>query len=76
MHLLTKHSESSAVGSALRSGRRGRAFESPLSDKKEVFKRLPFFALSLNVIQSEAKNLEYIHVCVLEILHYTPFRSE
>ena len=26
------HSESSAVGSALRSGRRGRAFESPLSD--------------------------------------------
>ena len=25
-------SESSAVGSALRSGRRGRAFESPLSD--------------------------------------------
>ena len=26
--------ESSAVGSALRSGRRGRAFESPLSDKK------------------------------------------
>ena len=27
-------SESSAVGSALRSGRRGRAFESPLSDSK------------------------------------------
>ena len=26
-------SESSAVGSALRSGRRGRAFESPLSDQ-------------------------------------------
>ena len=29
-------SESSAVGSALRSGRRGRAFESPLSDTTEV----------------------------------------
>ena len=28
------HSDSSAVGSALRSGRRGRAFESPLSDGK------------------------------------------
>ncbi len=27
------HSECSAVGSALRSGRRGRAFESPHSDK-------------------------------------------
>ena len=31
---LHRISESSAVGSALRSGRRGRAFESPLSDKK------------------------------------------
>ena len=29
-------SESSAVGSALRSGRRGRAFESPLSDAEKV----------------------------------------
>ena len=29
-------SESSAVGSALRSGRRGRAFESPLSDTNET----------------------------------------
>ena len=30
--ILQPQSESSAVGSALRSGRRGRAFESPLSD--------------------------------------------
>ena len=32
--ILHRKSESSAVGSALRSGRRGRAFESPLSDKR------------------------------------------
>ena len=31
-----KASESSAVGSALRSGRRGREFESPLSDWDET----------------------------------------
>ena len=38
-------SESSAVGSALRSGRRGRAFESPLSDKIRD-SRLPLNQLS------------------------------
>ena len=32
--ILQSQSESSAVGSALRSGRRGRAFESPLSDNE------------------------------------------
>ena len=32
---LLKQSECSAVGSALRSGRRGRAFESPHSDKED-----------------------------------------
>ena len=32
-------SESSAVGSALRSGRRGRAFESPLSDASEISRK-------------------------------------
>ena len=32
LHRFSNHSDSSAVGSALRSGRRGRAFESPLSD--------------------------------------------
>ncbi len=32
--ILQPQSESSAVGSALRSGRRGRAFESPLSDTR------------------------------------------
>ncbi len=31
-----KQSECSAVGSALRSGRRGRAFESPHSDRKDL----------------------------------------
>ncbi len=36
---LEKHSDSSAVGSALRSGRRGRAFESPLSDMNPTFRR-------------------------------------
>ena len=46
----SKKSESSAVGSALRSGRRGRAFESPLSDinfsgdvAKLIFAASPFF---------------------------------
>ena len=40
-------SESSAVGSALRSGRRGRAFESPLSDRKErILYILSFFVQS------------------------------
>ena len=33
MHTFAAQSESSAVGSALRSGRRGRAFESPLADR-------------------------------------------
>ena len=33
IHTFAAQSESSAVGSALRSGRRGRAFESPLSDR-------------------------------------------
>ena len=28
------------------------------------------------VIQSEAKNLDDINLCVSEILHYTSFRSE
>ena len=32
MYLCSRKTESSAVGSALRSGRTGRAFESPLSD--------------------------------------------
>ena len=31
-------SECSAVGSALRSGRRGRAFESPHSDRKDLIR--------------------------------------
>ena len=32
---ITLHSDSSAVGSVLRSGRRGREFESPLSDNHD-----------------------------------------
>ena len=40
-------SESSAVGSALRSGRRGRAFESPLSDLIRCgYAAADFFAFS------------------------------
>ena len=38
------------------------------------------YLFTQSVIQSEAKNLEYIHKYVyedvLEILHYTSFRSE
>ena len=42
----TLQSECSAVGSALRSGRRGRAFESPHSDRRGCLKmRRPFLCL-------------------------------
>ena len=34
------------------------------------------YLLTQIVIQSEAKNLDDIHVDVFEILRYTPFRSE
>lgn len=46
---LRKQSECSAVGSALRSGRRGRAFESPHSDKIKgsflEYSKLPFISI-------------------------------
>ena len=43
IYLCSQKTESSAVGSALRSGRRGRAFESPLSDKRHNFSKvMPF----------------------------------
>ena len=42
-YFCTNYSESSAVGSALRSGRRGRAFESPLSDKAGIRLNACFF---------------------------------
>ena len=53
---LLKQSECSAVGSALRSGRRGRAFESPHSDKIKgsflEYSKLPFISIqSLEQIQ-------------------------
>ena len=41
-----KQSECSAVGSALRSGRRGRAFESPHSDRRAADDSISFAALS------------------------------
>ena len=44
----TLQSECSAVGSALRSGRRGRAFESPHSDKKTIQNEWSFFILSIS----------------------------
>ena len=42
----TFQSECSAVGSALRSGRRGRAFESPHSDRRAADDSISFAALS------------------------------
>ena len=49
---LLKQSECSAVGSALRSGRRGRAFESPHSDKVKgsflEYSKLPFIIFRLS----------------------------
>ena len=48
----TFQSECSAVGSALRSGRRGRAFESPHSDKVKgsflEYSKLPFIIFRLS----------------------------
>ena len=48
----TLQSECSAVGSALRSGRRGRAFESPHSDKVKgsflEYSKLPFIIFRLS----------------------------
>ena len=59
-------SESSAVGSVLRSGRRGREFESPLSDKGGVSGGMtrPLFLPSL----SRENGLFRVHVdvCVSE----------
>ena len=50
-HHFLKQSECSAVGSALRSGRRGRAFESPHSDKTKgsflEYSKLPFIIFKL-----------------------------
>ena len=45
-HHFLKQSECSAVGSALRSGRRGRAFESPHSDRRAADDSISFAALS------------------------------
>ena len=51
-HHFLKQSECSAVGSALRSGRRGRAFESPHSDKVKgsflEYSKLPFIIFRLS----------------------------
>ena len=47
--------ESSAVGSALRSGRRGRAFDSPLSDKNEIDMLCIQAFISFGVYTTETK---------------------
>ena len=73
-------SESSAVGSALRSGRRGRAFESPLSDinfsgdvAKLIFAASPFFSSKgeMQGIEMEAEGsvLKYVAKALPENLH-------
>ena len=48
LYLCTRKTETecSAVGSALRSGRRGRAFESPHSDRRAADDSISFAALS------------------------------
>ena len=48
-YFCTQKTESSAVGSALRSGRRGRAFESPLSDQRRQSVAFVFLTISLLV---------------------------
>ena len=72
-------SESSAVGSALRSGRRGRAFESPLSDinffgdvAKLIFAASPFSSKGeIQGIEMEAEGsvLKYVAKALPENLH-------
>ena len=56
-----KQSECSAVGSALRSGRRGRAFESPHSDKQGLtFNKLSLFcSVFVPLNQQQNKNKEH-----------------
>ena len=63
-----KAAECSAVGSALRSGRRGRAFESPHSDKVKgsflEYSKLPFIIFRLsgrNRNRDQRKNLRDFH---------------
>ena len=58
-----KQSECSAVGSALRSGRRGRAFESPHSDRKGL------------TLLSEL-NLFFMSVCELLCRYVIGMRAE
>ena len=51
----TLQSECSAVGSALRSGRRGRAFESPHSDKSSTISWAFFISGTSKVLMREGK---------------------
>ena len=63
---LCHHSDSSAVGSVLRSGRRGREFESPLSDKMEgLVSEVQWFAMRVTY-RRELKVQEMLHEAQIE----------
>ena len=67
-----KQSECSAVGSALRSGRRGRAFESPHSDKRRQTSKIGcrFFFFTFTNRCKSAENLKNFILVFCSIIHY------
>ena len=74
-HFSKKVSECSAVGSALRSGRRGRAFESPHSDRRrqtsKIGCRFFFFTFTNRCKWDQRKNLRdfiSMHIIFVQFL--------
>ena len=67
-----KQSECSAVGSALRSGRRGRAFESPHSDRRRQTSKIGcrFFFFTFTNRCKSAENLKNFILVFCSIIHY------
>ena len=67
-----KQSECSAVGSALRSGRRGRAFESPHSDRRRQTSKIGcrFFFFTFTNRCKSAENFKNFILVFCSIIHY------
>ena len=73
-YLCTRKTETecSAVGSALRSGRRGRAFESPHSDRRRQTSKIGcrFFFFTFTNRCKSAENLKNFILVFCSIIHY------
>ena len=74
IYLCTRKTETecSAVGSALRSGRRGRAFESPHSDRRRQTSKIGcrFFFFTFTNRCKSAENLKNFILVFCSIIHY------